>query len=103
MLDAARKAVTLVGGRSRPEVATDELSQLALARLLEIVGEASGKVSPGYQAAHSEVPWQSMGGLRNRLAHAYFDVDLDILLDIVAKDLPPLIRQLEDLLPDVPR
>ncbi len=41
-----------------------------------------------------------MGGLRNRLAHAYFDVDLDILLDIVAKDLPPLVRQLEGLLTD---
>ncbi len=103
MLDAARKTVSLVAGKSRPEVAADELAQLALARLLEIVGEASGKVSPDYQAAHSEVPWQSMGGLRNRLAHAYFDVDLDILLDIVAKDLPPLIRQLEDLLPGVPR
>ena len=41
-----------------------------------------------------------MSGLRNRLAHAYFDVDLDILLDIVAKDLPPLIGQLEGLLSD---
>jgi uncharacterized protein with HEPN domain len=103
MLDAARKAGSLVAGKSRHEVAADELAQLALARLLEIVGEAAGKVSPDYQAAHSEVPWQSMGGLRNRLAHAYFDVDLDILLDIVAKDLPPLITQLQGLLPDVPR
>ena len=74
-----------------------------MARLLEIVGEAAGKVSPDYQAAHPEIPWPSMSGLRNRLAHAYFDVDLDILLDIVAKDLPPLIRRLEGLLPDVPR
>jgi uncharacterized protein with HEPN domain len=39
-----------------------------------------------------------MSGLRNRLAHAYFDVDLDVLLDIVGKDLPPLIGQLERLL-----
>ena len=100
MLDAARKAVSLVAGKSRPEVAADELAQLALARLLEIVGEAAGKVSPGYQASHPEIPWASMGGLRNRLAHAYFDVDLDILLDIVAKDLPPLIGQLEGLLSD---
>jgi uncharacterized protein with HEPN domain len=41
-----------------------------------------------------------MGGLRNRLAHAYFDVDLEVLVDIVAKDLPPLIEQLGRLLPD---
>ena len=39
-----------------------------------------------------------MGGLRNRLAHAYFDVDLDVLLDVVATDLPPLIKQVEALL-----
>jgi uncharacterized protein with HEPN domain len=103
MLDAARKAVSLVAGKARSEVAADELAQLALARLLEIVGEAAGKVSPEYQAAHPEIPWPSMGGLRNRLAHAYFDVDLDILLDIVASDLPPLIRQLEGLLPDGPQ
>jgi uncharacterized protein with HEPN domain len=103
MLDAARKAVSLVAGKSLPEIAADELAQLALARLLEIVGEAAGKVSPDDQAAHPEIPWPSMGGLRNRLAHAYFDVDLDVLLDIVAKDLPPLIRQLEGLLSDSPR
>jgi uncharacterized protein with HEPN domain len=103
MLDAARKAVSLVAGKARSEVAADELAQLALARLLEIVGEAAGKVSPDYQAAHPEIPWPSMSGLRNRLAHAYFDVDLDILLDIVAKDLPPLIGQLEGLLSDGPR
>ncbi len=103
MLDAARKAVSLVAGKARAQVAADELTQLALARLLEIVGEAAGKVSPDYQSAHPEVRWPSMSGLRNRLAHAYFDVDLDILLDIVAKDLPPLIGQLEGLLPDGPR
>ena len=100
MLDAARKAVSLATGKARSEVAADELAQLALARLLEIVGEAAGKVSPDYQAAHPEIPWPSMGGLRNRLAHAYFDVDLEILLDIAAKDLPPLIVQLEGLLLD---
>jgi uncharacterized protein with HEPN domain len=103
MLDAAHRAVSLVAGKSRPEVAADDLAQLALARHLEIVGEAAGKVSPDYQAAHPEMRWPSMSGLRDRLAHAYFDVDLDILLDIVAKDLPPLIGQLEGLLSDGPR
>lgn len=74
------------------------MGQLALARLLEIVGEAAGRVSPEYRAAHPELPWAAMSGLRNRLAHAYFDVDLDVLLDIVTNDLPPLIRQVELLL-----
>jgi len=98
MLDAARKAVTLMAGKTRAQVAADEIGQLALARLLEIVGEAAGRVSPEYRAAHPELPWMEMSGLRNRLAHAYFDIDLDVLLDIVAKDLPPLIGQAEALL-----
>ena len=97
MLDAARRAVSLVGGRTRAQVEADEIGQLALARLLEIVGEAAGKVTSDYRAAHPELPWPEMSGLRNRLAHAYFDVDLDVLLDVVAKDLPPLIARLESL------
>lgn len=99
MLDASRKAVALLGGRTRARLEGDEVAQLALARLLEIVGEAAGKVSRKYRASHAQLPWGEMGGLRNRLAHAYFDVDLDVLVDIVAKDLPPLIEQLEGLLP----
>ena len=75
----------------------DEIGQLALARLLEIVGESAGKVTSDYRAAPPELPWPEMNGLRNRLAHAYFDVDLDVLLDVVSKDLPPLIARLESL------
>jgi uncharacterized protein with HEPN domain len=99
MLDASRKAVALLAGRTRVQLQGDEVAQLALARLLEIVGEAAGRVSPEYRASHPRLPWAEMAGLRNRLAHAYFDVDLDVLVDIVAKDLPPLIAQLEELVP----
>jgi len=99
MLDASRKAVALLAGRRRAQLEDDEIAQLALARLLEIVGEAAGRVSPDYRASHAQLPWAEMAGLRNRLAHAYFDVDLEVLVDIVTTDLPPLIGQLERLLP----
>jgi uncharacterized protein with HEPN domain len=98
MLDAARKAVVLAGGKSPEQVAADEIGQLALARLLEIVGEAAGRLSKDFRESHPRLPWSEMNGLRNRLVHAYFDVDLDVLLDIVRKDIPPLIAQLERLL-----
>jgi uncharacterized protein with HEPN domain len=103
MLDAARKALALTRGKSRAEIEKDEIAQLALARLLEIIGEASGKVSAAVRAAHPEIPWTAIGGLRNRLVHAYFDVDLDVLMDIAAKDLPRLVQQLEQLLDEGPR
>ena len=79
MLDAARKAVALTSGKTRTEIEANEIAQLALARLLEIVGEASRRVSPDYQQAHAEIPWGAVGGLRNRLVHAYFDIDMDVL------------------------
>jgi uncharacterized protein with HEPN domain len=99
MLDAARRAVALTAGKTREQLKADDVGQLALARLLEIVGEAAGKVSPAFRASHGEIPWAEMSGLRNRLVHAYFDVDLDVLLDIVEKDLPSLITLLEAALP----
>jgi uncharacterized protein with HEPN domain len=70
MLDAAHKAVALTTGRARAEIGADEVTQLALARLLEIVGEAAGRVSPSYRETHPDLPWLAMAGLRNRLAHA---------------------------------
>jgi uncharacterized protein with HEPN domain len=97
MLDAARKALELTSGKTRAEIEEDEIAQLALARLLEIIGEASGKVSAAVRAAHPEIPWAAIGGLRNRLIHAYFDVDLDVLMDIASKDLPALVERLETL------
>ena len=66
-----------------------------------MAGEAAGRVSSQYKASQARFPWAQMAGLRNRLAHAYFDVNLEVLVDIVAKDLPPLIAQLEQLVPDV--
>ena len=68
---------------------------LAIVRLVEIIGEAAGNVSKEFQAAHSEIPWAVIVGMRNRLAHAYFDVDLDQVWDTVKDDLPLLIVRLE--------
>jgi uncharacterized protein with HEPN domain len=68
---------------------------LALTRAVEIIGEASARVSPAIQLKHASIPWSQIIGLRNRLVHGYDAVDLDILWNIVQTDLPPLIEQLE--------
>ena len=98
MLDAAREAQRFVRGRDRPEL--DENSQLRFALLyaLQIVGEASRQVSDELRAAHPTIPWQDIGGFRNRVVHGYFDVDLDRVWAIVHDDLPPLIAALEGVL-----
>jgi len=98
MLDHAREAVGLSRGRSRTDLDTDRLLQLALTRLVEIVGEAASRVPVDVQGRHTALPWREAIGARNRLIHGYDFVDLDILWEIVASDLPALIPQIEQVL-----
>jgi uncharacterized protein with HEPN domain len=71
---------------------------LALVRLLEIVGEAAARVPDDVRTRHSVIPWPQIVGLRNRLIHGYDTVDFDILWQIVIVDLPPLIGELDRIL-----
>jgi len=71
MLEHAREAVTLADGRTREDLDEDRIFELALTRLVEIVGEAAARVSPAGQECHPNMPWPDMIGLRNRLVHGY--------------------------------
>jgi len=88
----------LARGRSRIDLDADRLLQLALTRLVEIVGEAASRVPPELQGRHPGLPWREAIGARNRLIHGYDFVDLDILWEIVATDLSQLIPQIEQVL-----
>jgi len=96
MLDAAREAVSLSGRKGPKALAKNRVLSLALVRLLEVLGEAAGRVSDKARAEHPEVPWSQIVGLRNRLIHGYDSVDLEVLLRVLRDDLPPLIEVLED-------
>lgn len=100
MLDYSRKAVALIGGRVREDLASDEVLCLALTRIVEIVGEAATRVSLAEQQRHEQIPWPQIISLRNRLVHGYDAVDIEILWDIVQQDLPPLIESLQKILDD---
>jgi uncharacterized protein with HEPN domain len=71
---------------------------LALTRLLEIVGEAAARTSQEERSRYPAIPWMQVVGLRNRLIHGYDSVDFDILWQIVTRDLPPLIATVEEIL-----
>ena len=98
ILDAAQEAVAFAQGQTRESLEADHMRALAITRLLEIVGEAATTVSMELRAAHPEIPWRVMAATRNRLIHAYFNVDLQIVLATTQSDLPPLILDLEALL-----
>ena len=85
-------------GRKRADLDGDRQLNLALVRLLEIVGEAGNRVPQEQRARIAAVPWSQIVGLRNRLIHGYDEVDFDILWRIVTDDLPTLIEALEKAL-----
>jgi uncharacterized protein with HEPN domain len=97
MLDAAREAVSFAKGRARPDLDSDRMLNLALVRLLEIIGEAARGLSPEFRDAHPATPWKQISGMRDRLIHGYFDVNLDVVWQTVTQDLQPLITQLEEI------
>ena len=70
----------------------------SLVRCVEIIGEAASKVTDSTRGKYKQLPWNDIVGMRNRLVHVYFDVDLDVVWNTVAKDLPALVSQLKSVL-----
>jgi uncharacterized protein with HEPN domain len=98
MLDHSREGLQMIEGRPREHLDTDRQLSLALMRLLEIVGEAANRIPPQQRRHWPGIPWRDVVDLRNRLIHAYDDVNFDILWAILRQDLPPLIEALEKAL-----
>lgn len=97
MLDAAQQACTYVENMEKVDFLDDPRTQQAVIMNLIILGEAATKLLDGYVAflgLYPDVPWASMKGMRNRIAHGYFDLDLDIVWETVQTDLPRLLARL---------
>jgi len=97
MQQAATDACGFVEGLAKDVFLADKRTQQAVIMSLIIIGEAATKVMGGYvefTQAHPEVPWRSMRGMRNRIAHGYFDINLDVVWDTVQAALPELLKQL---------
>ena len=97
MLEACEAVTGFVAGRVRADLDTDLMLMFAVVRAVEIVGEAAGKISDETQAAHPEIPWKAMVGMRNRLVHAYFQIDANTVWVAVTQEIPALLAQLRDL------
>jgi uncharacterized protein with HEPN domain len=98
MLDHAQELRHLARGKSVADLERDRMFELAVMRLLEVTGEAARRVSEPMRAAHPEIPWADIWGMRNALIHAYDTIDHARVWRTIEADLPVLIRQLELLL-----
>ncbi|QTA83073.1 DUF86 [Desulfonema limicola] len=97
MLDSAKEAVGFVNNINRAALDKDRKLVLALVKSIEIVGEAAARISDETCKKYPQIPWQNIVGMRNRLVHGYFAINLDILWKTTIEDLPPLIIELKKI------
>lgn len=103
MRQAIADAQTFTQGMDQADFMQDKRTQQAVVMSLIVLGEASTKVMdqfPDFAASHAEIPWRNMRGMRNRIAHGYFDINLEVVWDTVQTALPALKKQLEALRPN---
>ena len=99
MLDAAHEAIEFTQGRTFLDLNGDRKLVLALVKDIEIIGEAAYRVSQATRNHLPDIPWDDIIGMRHRLVHAYFDINLVILWRTVQDDLPPLAAELDRAVP----
>lgn len=105
MLEAAQQALAYVEGYEKPDFLEDKRTQQAVVLNLILIGEEATKVLvtfPDFANAHPAIPWRSMKGMRNRIAHGYHEINMDTVWDTVQQALPPLVTQLKAVTPSNP-
>lgn len=98
ILDAVSRIEEYTEDMKREDFMSSNLHQDAVIRQVEVIGEAARKVSEETRKRHTEVPWKDMAGMRDKLIHGYFGVDLDAVWDTVTEDIPRLKTMLQALL-----
>lgn len=98
MRDAAQEAISFASGQTEADLDADRMRAMALTRAIEIIGEAAVAVSPETRSAYPLIPWRTVIAMRNRLIHAYVDVDNEVLLSTAHNDLPLLVDTLSSIL-----
>ncbi len=100
MLEAILR-IEKYAGRGRQAFVSDELIQTYIVHNLQILGEAAAKIPADQQSQYGDLPWTKMVGMRNILVHNYFNIDLDIVWQVVENELPPLKEKLSRILKNV--
>jgi len=98
MVEAAEAALEFSDGHTAESFIGDRLVGFAVVRAIQLIGQAARAVSRELQAAHPEIPWREMIGMRNVVVHDYADVDLALVWKTVREDLPGLVERLNAIL-----
>lgn len=100
ILDAMNNAEAFVRGTSYDQFKDDLRTNFAIVRALEIIGEATKRLPTSLREQYPDIPWRNMAGMRDRIIHGYDTVDLQIVWDVVEKDIPQIRPQIQQILTD---
>ena len=100
ILDAMDKAEILLAEVSYEQFEADFRINFALVRALEIIGEAAKRLPMDFRDQYPAIPWKGMAGMRDRIIHGYDNVDLQIVWDVVKRDIPGIKPQIQQILKD---
>lgn len=98
MIDAADEALKFAENKTIDDFRNNRMLVLSIVKDIEIIGEAASKISPPTKERFNDIPWKDIVGMRNRLIHGYFDVDIRVIKQTVDNDIPQLLAQLKDIL-----
>lgn len=97
ILNSIERIQSYISDKEQFEFNYDFILQDAVVRQLEIIGEATKRISQGFRNTHEEIPWQDMAGMRDILIHDYIDIDFDIVWKTAPESIPKLKVLLSDL------
>ncbi len=98
IFDACKEIIKFTNGTSKSQFENDKILAYAVVHLIEIIGEAASSVTSELKQKYSKIPWKHIIGMRNRLIHGYFDIDLDIVWQTIKEDIPNLLREIENII-----
>ncbi|OGU27782.1 MAG: hypothetical protein A2057_11340 [Ignavibacteria bacterium GWA2_35_9] len=98
IVDAAEEALSFVAGVEEKDFSQNRMIILSVIKDIEIIGEAASRISEETKLKYSDIPWKDIVGMRNRLIHSYFDVDIKLVWNTTRNNLPLLLKSLKKIL-----
>lgn len=98
MLDAIKRIFSYIEGNTKAEFLSNDMMYYAIVKNIEIIGEASYMLTSEFKDSHPKTPWKLITGMRHYMVHGYYQIDKDVVWNVVTSDLVPLEKQIEEYL-----